>query len=260
MPEDVPANLRLDHAVIAIADLAAAMADYETLGFTVRFGGEHPGRRTHNALIYFADGSYLELIAERLELPPTDDERENWIRMAPVREGSILLTYALRTEDLAATIAACARRGLTLEGPRAGARLRPDGKRIAWRSAAAANINLPFIIEDVSPRALRILDAEADTEHANGALGVRRIVLLTADVAKIAAEYASLLGQMAELTGATARFTLGEAEILIRPPADTREESALGEAAALPYALALAGGAVRELDAAKSGFALTLQP
>ena len=86
MPEDVPANLRLDHAVIAVADLAAAMADYETLGFTVRFGGEHPGRRTHNALIYWeiADGSYLELIAERLELPPTDDERENWIRMAPV--------------------------------------------------------------------------------------------------------------------------------------------------------------------------------
>ena len=259
MPEDVPANLRLDHAVIAVADLAAAMADYETLGFTVRFGGEHPGRRTHNALIYFADGSYLELIAERLELPPTDDERENWIRMAPVREGSILLTYALRTEDLATTIAACARRGLTLEGPRAGARLRPDGKRIAWRSAAAANINLPFIIEDVSPRALRILDAEADTMHANGALGVQRVVLLAADVAKIAAEYASLLGQMAELTGATARFTLGEAEILIRPPADAREESALGGAAALPDALALAGGAVRELDAAKSGFALTLQ-
>ena len=99
MLEGAPINLdlRLDHAVIAVADLAAAMADYEALGFTVRFGGEHPGRRTHNALIYFADGSYLELIAERLELPPTDDERENWIRMAPVREGSILLTYALRT-------------------------------------------------------------------------------------------------------------------------------------------------------------------
>ena len=171
MPEDVPANLRLDHAVIAVADLAAAMADYEALGFTVRFGGEHPGRRTHNALIYFADGSYLELIAERLELPPTDDERENWIRMAPVREGSILLTYALRTEDLAATIAACARRSLTLEGPRAGARLRPDGKRIAWRSAAAANINLPFIIEDVSARALRILDAEADTDACQRRVG-----------------------------------------------------------------------------------------
>ena len=259
MPEDVPANLRLDHAVIAVPDLVVAMANYEALGFTVRFGGEHPGRRTHNALIYFADGSYLELIAERLELPPTDDERENWIRMTPVREGSILLTYALRTEDLAATIAACARRGLTLEGPRAGARVRPDGARVAWRSAAAANLNLPFIIEDVSARALRILDAEADTEHANGALGVRRIVLLTADVAKIAAEYTPLLGQRAELTGAAARFALGEAEILIRPPADAREESVLGEAAALPYALALAGGVARELDVAKSGFPLTLQ-
>jgi len=57
------AGLALDHVVIAVSELEAAMADYRALGFTVVAGGSHPGRTSHNALVVFADGSYLELIA-----------------------------------------------------------------------------------------------------------------------------------------------------------------------------------------------------
>lgn len=259
MPEGIAPNLCFDHAVIAVADLQQAMSDYEALGFTVRFGGEHPGRRTHNALIHFADGNYLELIAERSGLPPTDDPREAWVRDA-VRDGRALLTYALRSSDLEMTIARCAGRGLKLDGPRDGARVRPDGAQVAWRSAAAASLNLPFLIEDISARELRISDAEADTEHANGARGVKRVVLLTADVARIVSEYEPLLGQEARLDGVGAHFSLGKTEIFIRLPANVDEQAALGEAPALPYALDLVGSAARELDAAKSGFPLVLIP
>ena len=52
-----------DHVVIRVDDLAVATVDYTTLGFTVVRGGEHTDRASHNALIAFADGSYLELIA-----------------------------------------------------------------------------------------------------------------------------------------------------------------------------------------------------
>ena len=57
--------MNLDHVVIVVADLARAVADYEALGFTVAPGGEHADGRTHNALIPFADGMYIELIAFR---------------------------------------------------------------------------------------------------------------------------------------------------------------------------------------------------
>ena len=49
----------IDHLVIMVRDLGAAIRDYSELGFTVVPGGSHP-TGTHNALIAFADGSYLE--------------------------------------------------------------------------------------------------------------------------------------------------------------------------------------------------------
>ena len=52
----------IDHIVIAVVDLAVASRNYEGLGFTVVPGGRHPVG-THNALIAFADGAYIELIA-----------------------------------------------------------------------------------------------------------------------------------------------------------------------------------------------------
>src|SRR5439155_1412482 len=52
----------IDHIVIAVPDLAAARTSYAALGFTVVPGGRHPVG-THNALIAFGDGSYVELIA-----------------------------------------------------------------------------------------------------------------------------------------------------------------------------------------------------
>ncbi|MEI6179461.1 MAG: VOC family protein, partial [Chloroflexales bacterium] len=47
----------IDHLVILVGNLAAAVADYEALGFTITPGGEHTDGATHNALISFADGS-----------------------------------------------------------------------------------------------------------------------------------------------------------------------------------------------------------
>ena len=52
----------IDHLVIVVPELEAAVASYRGLGFTVVPGGRHP-IGTHNALIAFEEGAYLELIA-----------------------------------------------------------------------------------------------------------------------------------------------------------------------------------------------------
>jgi hypothetical protein len=51
-----------DHLVILVEALEAAVAGYEELGFRVSPGGEHADGLTRNALVPFADGTYLELV------------------------------------------------------------------------------------------------------------------------------------------------------------------------------------------------------
>src|SRR5215210_8497029 len=77
----------LDHLVILVEELEEAVAGYEELGFWVTFGGEHADGLTHNALVPFADGTYLELVA----FVDPDDERDNvwgWRRSSKLGVGS----------------------------------------------------------------------------------------------------------------------------------------------------------------------------
>lgn len=55
---------KVDHFVLAAPDLQRACDDFEaTTGVRPAFGGAHAGRGTHNALVAFENGSYLEIIA-----------------------------------------------------------------------------------------------------------------------------------------------------------------------------------------------------
>jgi catechol 2,3-dioxygenase-like lactoylglutathione lyase family enzyme len=51
----------MDHVGIGVRDLKAATASFTKLGFVVSPGGQHPGG-TENNMIFFPDGSYLELL------------------------------------------------------------------------------------------------------------------------------------------------------------------------------------------------------
>ncbi len=55
----------LDHVVFVAHDLAVTVKEYRGRGFTVTPGGEHADGITHNALVAFADGAYLELVGYR---------------------------------------------------------------------------------------------------------------------------------------------------------------------------------------------------
>jgi catechol 2,3-dioxygenase-like lactoylglutathione lyase family enzyme len=186
MQMDPSTTLSLDHIVILVGDLSAASADYAALGFTVVPGGEHADGRSHNALIAFADGSYLELISFRGPVP----ESHPFYRPGMV-EG--LVTYALLPNDIARVVAEAGERGLALNGPTPGGRLRPDGQRIAWQTARPATHDLPFLCADVTPRELRVPRGPA-ARHDNGILGVAGITITVLDLRASIERYRALLG------------------------------------------------------------------
>ncbi len=184
----------IDHIVIAVRDLAAASADYASLGFTVTPGGEHTGGATHNALISFADGAYFELIAFRE--PDRPQDHKWWGRFA---KGEGTVDFALRADDVTAEAARLAETGITVDGPVDGGRLRPDGQRIAWRNLGlnVPGAPLPFVIEDVTPRHLRVPPDPATT-HPLDVTGVAGLTLLVTDLDRAAAPFAALLGATGE--------------------------------------------------------------
>ena len=206
----------LDHVVRVAPDLSRAIDDHRGRGFTVTPGGEHTDGQTHNALISFADGSYLELVAFR------DSERSRDHRWWKHAAGGGLADFALLSDDLTADLIALGE--LALGPPTEGGRTRPDGVRIRWRTARLTP-PLPFLIEDLSARELRV-PAGTAARHANGATGIARLVVGARDPAEAERGFATLRGRGApdvELQSAAADGVVdlklaGLARIVVRPP------------------------------------------
>ena len=202
-------SLPLDHIVIAVQDLERTIADYQSLGFNVLRGGEHPGRSTHNALVVFADGAYFELIAWRAAAP----EERWWQQLQQHGEG--LVDFALLPTETGAVVAAAQARGLGYEAPYEGGRLRPDGEQLRWRNARPPSPDLPFLCGDLTPRALRVPEGQARV-HPNGATGVARLDVAVKDLQASLARWRALLGDAVSVgplrvsaDGSTQQVSLG---------------------------------------------------
>jgi hypothetical protein len=180
-----------DHIVILADDLDTVVKQYEQLGFSVTPGGKHP-RFTHNALIPFHDGTYLELIAFYEQPEEGSAETHRWHRH--LATGGGLVDFAVAATNLDGLIADADARGIRTTGLQPGARKRPDGEEIRWRSTMHGDDNagaLPFIIEDETDRGLRVPKEAAD--HANGVRGIRSLVVAVRDLDAATARYCALL-------------------------------------------------------------------
>ena len=182
---------RLDHLVILVRDLDAAVADYERLGFRVTPGGEHADGLTRNALVPFRDGAYFELVCF---LNPEDGRDNVWGWRGLLPEGG-LIDYCAASDDLRAEARRLEGLGLGVRGPDGGGRRLPDGSQIEWRSARIdqAGRLMPFLIEDVTPRERRVPGGPA-ADHPNGAAGVVRLQLSGPDPREAKERLAALTG------------------------------------------------------------------
>jgi catechol 2,3-dioxygenase-like lactoylglutathione lyase family enzyme len=202
----------LDHIVIAVRDLDRAIADYGKLGFTVLCGGEHP-RGTANALIAFEDGSYFELIGFPRPVPGF-----RWWEVLQ-KAGPGFVDFAILAGDLETDLRDAQAKGFATDKVEPGARIRPDGVRVAWQTARAPTSDVPFLCADITPRPLRIPDGDA-RNHPNGALGVSAITVAVRDLATSLVRYRALLpeGLQRDRTEYAASFICGPAIIQLLQP------------------------------------------
>jgi hypothetical protein len=118
----------IDHFVLAAPDLDRACAQFEaTTGVRPVFGGAHPGRGTHNALVAFDDSSYLEIIAPDPAQPAT-------VMSAPMARlvTPTLLHWAVRCSRLDAVSNRLKELGWTPTAVRRMHRTPPGGARLDW--------------------------------------------------------------------------------------------------------------------------------
>ncbi len=172
--------------MVVVKDLAQAMTDYQQLGFAVVPGGQHPVG-SHNALISFEDGSYLEIIAFYREAV---DHR--W--WDPLSKGERLVDLCFQTDDLRGDTDKLRAAGVAINDPVPWSRKRPDGYELRWLLSLATGSHrgvAPFLIEDVTPRSERI---PQQFHHDNSVSGIEKVIVAVDELAAIQKWYRALLG------------------------------------------------------------------
>lgn len=166
-------DIQIDHVVIAGKNLDEMRAGFTSVGLTPDEGGTHADGQTHNVLIGFEDGSYLELIAP---VPGGTAPDHAWSQYMNNNAG--VCAWAIRSNDIRADVEMFRQRGITVSDPTPGGRNRPDGVRLEWITAQLGDgplgSVLPFLIQDVTPRELRV----PRTQSAEGLIrGVAEVVV-----------------------------------------------------------------------------------
>ena len=201
----------IDHIVIVVSELEAAIKSYGDLGFTVVRGGKH-NIGTHNALIAFADGTYIELIAF---LAPVSGHP--WYTALSKSGG--LVDFCAQTNDLDADVKAFRRAGVAMSDPTAMTRDRPDGYRLSWVLSIPSspfNGSVPFLIKDETPRDERV---PRERSHRNGVTGLKKLIVALNDSSKVADWYRAITGNSGEaiddreIDATGVRFALGSHEL-----------------------------------------------
>ena len=227
-------SLILDHVVLVVGELPPAIRQFNQMGFTVTPGGVHAGGLTHNALVAFADGTYVELLGTTrrakqnllillrrtglLRLYTARDNAFDRRFKTGVASGSGLSDYCLLSSNLDLDMPTILRRGLILDGPIIGGRLRPDGERVSWRTAVPPTVDLPFLIDDITPRQLRVPIPPPDG-HPNQVIGIAGITLGVQNLEASTGQFRSLIGTEPD---STSHFPLPGVQSIEFPLGDTR--------------------------------------
>lgn len=167
----------VDHVVFAGADIESMRSAFAGLGLDPEYGGEHSNGVTHNYMLGFPDGSYLELIST------IDPGTESPWWNDPIHGDAGPCAWAIDVADIEAEAERIADLGIAVEGPTAYTRERPDGVAVEFDLAVLGGLDLgvtyPLVIHDRTPRSRRIDVAESVADTA--LTGVREVVIAVPD-------------------------------------------------------------------------------
>ena len=180
---DLPA---VDHAVVAGSDLDDLAAAFEEAGLETEYGGEHSNGVTHNRVLGFADGSYLELIST------VEPGAESPWWDAAIRGDAGPCAWALPVTDIGAETRRISDLGVPVAGPDYYTRERPDGVTIEWDLTEVGEelgATLPFLVADRTPREYRTTESEGVA--GSGLTGIAEVVICVPDLDSAADRFAS---------------------------------------------------------------------
>lgn len=238
----------IDHIVVVVPELETAIKSYGDLGFTVMRGGKH-NIGTHNALIAFEDGAYLELIAFLAPVPG-----HPWYEAMSKSGG--LVDFCMQTDDLAADVTAFRRAGISINDPHAMTRDRPDGYRVSWILSIPNppfNGAIPFLIKDETPRDERL---PRERTHRNGVTGLANLIIAVENASTTSGWYRALTGkdgtaiEHRDLDAVGTRFEIGTHQLDVVSPRSAKSTIAefMRARGAGPYQATLKGNRPATLD------------
>lgn len=171
---------RLDHVLIKVKNLPQVMCDFQDAGFQV-FPGSKEGY--YNALIYFQDCTFIELIDDRVFPDYSGKSIINSFRflrgittrktMYWSQKKGRIIDYALHTgqiEEVAAD------NNQALDRVHRMTRTDVMGNELNWKLLMSKDPYLPFLMTDYYPVKLPTSDA---CNHSNGVTGISSLKIKT---------------------------------------------------------------------------------
>jgi hypothetical protein len=198
-----------DHVVHVVQDLPQATKDFQDQGFTVTPGGVHFRGVSENNLIFFKDGTFIELLtlrksfnAKMLRMLHRTKLFKKWQYSAKygvayrfynraIEQPDGLTDFCLLVDDPSANYERIQQAGVFLTDMLHAGRKKTDGSIVSWQMFAPYIADLPFLRSDYVPKAE--LPSSA-TDHANGIMGISAIHQLALDFKDSLSKYVSLLG------------------------------------------------------------------
>jgi hypothetical protein len=202
--------LKHDHTIYLVPDparLEPVCEQFRAAGFTVteRDDADKDIAATAQRLICFEDGSYIEILTIR---DPEARARHRFACLLPLGEG--WADYSLVTDDLAALADRLSLAGLPVSGPHSHARKLRDGQpwgvRLILAGIGVGRAALPFVLEDIEGRNLRI--PRHATRHANGITGTAGVTVATHDARPIGKGLTAMGASVAHCGEGNSRFLL----------------------------------------------------
>jgi catechol 2,3-dioxygenase-like lactoylglutathione lyase family enzyme len=239
----------LDHAVIAVRDLAEAAATFMRLGFALTPKGHHAEWGTANFCLMFGQ-DYVELLAAEGPGAEADALR------AFIAERQGMMGLALRTDDGAAAVDCLRRAGIELPEPRSLSRRVDDG---AGTTLMFSEVALPAdATPGIATRVVQHITAQRERfpewlAHPNGAFGIASVTAIVAEPTELTTAWDRVFGpHAAVITDETVTIHSGRGLIFLTRPDDLTQLHPDAELDELPPAPALVALALQVADTGRA--------